>query len=64
MLKIADEAGTIRTIVSVGGSSLLIGTTKNEILQGDMKQGFSFVMQVNECFSIFQHEESQEIYVL
>uniref|UniRef100_A0A0N5ASS5 HELP domain-containing protein n=1 Tax=Syphacia muris TaxID=451379 RepID=A0A0N5ASS5_9BILA len=44
-ISVADEAGTIRTIVPFSSSCLLIGTTKNEILKGDMKQGFKFIMQ-------------------
>ncbi|VDD87103.1 unnamed protein product [Enterobius vermicularis] len=42
---ISEEAGIIRSVVPTRGSGLVIGTTKNEILKGDLAQGFKFVMQ-------------------
>jgi hypothetical protein len=45
-LQIPEHFGAVRAIAEGLGSELLVGTTKNALLRGDLAQGFSPVIQV------------------
>ena len=45
-LQIPEHFGAVRAIAEGPGSELLVGTTKNALLRGDLAQGFSPVIQV------------------
>lgn len=45
-LQIPEHFGAVRAIAERLGSELLVGTTKNALLRGDLAQGFSPVIQV------------------
>ncbi|VDM36893.1 unnamed protein product [Toxocara canis] len=40
-----DDAGIVRTLAPACGSIILVGTTKNAILRGDMEAGFHYIHQ-------------------
>lgn len=46
ILQIPEHFGAVRAIAEGLGSELLVGTTKNALLRGDLAQGFSPVIQV------------------
>uniref|UniRef100_A0A914ZJU4 HELP domain-containing protein n=1 Tax=Parascaris univalens TaxID=6257 RepID=A0A914ZJU4_PARUN len=52
-----DDAGIIRTIAPASGSLVLVGTTRNSILRGDVKRGFHYVHQghADELWALCAH---------
>ncbi|VDK55633.1 unnamed protein product [Anisakis simplex] len=52
-----DDAGIIRTIAPAAGSALLVGTTRNAILRGNMNTGFEYILQghAEELWALCAH---------
>lgn len=46
-IQLPDQYGAIRTLTTGKGSMVIVGTTKNCILQGTMSLTFSLVAQVS-----------------
>ncbi|VDN56068.1 unnamed protein product [Dracunculus medinensis] len=63
-IMVDENAGTIRTLTRLSRDRILVGTSKNSILCGDMKAGFNYIHvgHWNELWTLSAHPDNSQYF--